>query len=273
MNLIKLILAILILFICDFIFTNNIYAKSELNDKSAYLTNTNHINITAENANNIREIKQILKSKRPKAIYIEQWILLEHGDKKYLKKLHKLSTSLDTKLFLVIGKNTWFGDRGITNAKNAFDYYGKYIDGLVLRIEPNKINVWKNGDLSIKTQILNLMQDAYNTIYNDAKKRNKKFIVEFPFWFSDFQGPLKSFSEEACGYADKIIFLIDDAELLDKTEIKWNDVTCLYNIDITKRATYQTEDKIKSIYEKLKSKLVLYSNFNGYLIDSDIDLN
>lgn len=246
---------------------NEIY----ITDKTRYLTNLNHFNITNESVKDLKALAELIKDRKPKAIYLEQWILLEPGNKNLLKKLRKISNKSNIKLYLVIGKNIWFGRRGIENAKSAFNIYGKYFDGLVLRLEPNKSNVWKE-DPSIKEQILNLMLDAYSSIYAEAKKRNKLFVTEFPFWFSDFEGPLKTFPQNACDYADKVIFLIDDIEKLEKLELEWNNVACPYNINITKRATKLSEDLVAETLNKLKNKLYFYSNFNGFIIDSDSSL-
>ena len=245
--------------------------KAIVDEKKIYLTNLNNINITNDSTKDLKSLKKLIDSKSPKAIYLEQWITMEPHNKDILKKLEKIADKKNIKLYLIIGKNVWFGERGLKNTLAALDTYGKYIDGIVLRVEPNKANVWKD-DFSIKAQILNLMLDAYSAIHTETKKRNKTFIAEFPFWLSDFKGPHKTFSQDACMHTDKIIFLIDDPEKLDKLEINWHDVTCAYNIDITKRATNQTEDSVRDIYYKLKEKLTLFSNFNGYIVDSDSTL-
>jgi|GEM_PF-3094478 len=249
------------------------YAKKEviLDEKKIYLTNLTDINITNDSTKDLESLKKLIDSKRPKAIYLEQWITMEPNNENILKKLQQIAKKNNIKFYLIIGKNVWFGERGLKNTLAALDTYGKYIDGIVLRVEPNKANVWKD-DFSIKAQILNLMLDAYSAIHIETKKRNKTFIAEFPFWLSDFKGPNRTFSQDTCMHTDKIIFLIDDPEKLDKLEINWHDVTCTYNIDITKRATNQTEDSVRDIYHKLKEKLTLYSNFNGYIIDSDSTL-
>lgn len=250
------------------------YAQDNVNifsGKQIYLTNLNNINITNEAAHNKNILKRIIEDKRPKALYIEQWIIEESKDKKLLKKLHKTAHKYGLKLYLVTGKNSWFGTRGVSNTIEVFNKYDEFVDGIVLRTEPNKVNVWKD-DISIQVQILNQMLDAYSAIYTEAKKRNKIFIAEFPFWFSDFRGPLKSFSENVCEYVDKVIFLIDNTKKLDELEIKWNDVTCPYNINLTKRANKQTEQSLEETYKKIKAKLTFYSNFNGYIIDSDSSL-
>lgn len=245
-------------------------------DKKIYLTNLNHINITYETASDIEKIKELIELKRPKAIYVEQWIIADSKNKNLLKKLRKITSKNKIRLFIVIGKNTWWGERGKANAISAYDLYGKYIDGVVLRVEPNKTNIWKKNEeepvYNAKAVVLNLLLDAYSVIYLEAKKRHKMFIAEFPFWFTDFQGPNKSFSQNVCDFADKIVFLIDNKERINDFDIPWNKVTCPYNINITKRATGQTEDSINEIYEKLKSTLTFYANFNGYIIDSDSKL-
>ena len=237
-------------------------------DKKLILTNLDNINITNDLTKDKKLLEKTIKEKRPKSIYLEQWITLEPNRKDILKTLNKIAKKYNAKFFLVIGKNTWFGNRGISNTLAAYDMYGEYVDGIVLRLEPNKVNVWKD-DASIKAQILNQMLDAYAAIYNKAKKRNKAFVVEFPFWFSDFEGPLRSFSQDACLYSDKIIFLIDNLKKLNDLKTKWNDIPCLYQINLTKRATNQTEDSIEVIYKKLYEDLTFYQNFNGFIVDSD----
>lgn len=271
---IKLIIATTILLIPNFVCQQNTDAKeskTESYEKKLRLTNLNNINITNELAKNKNKTEELIKNKRPKALYLEQWILLEPNNKNLLRNLSKLTKKYQTKLYLIVGRNTWFGKRGASNTVEAFDTYGEYVDGIVLRILPNKTNVWKD-DNAIRAQVLNQMLDAYYAIYLKAKKRNKSFIVEYPFWLSDFKGPLKSFSENTCDYADRIIFIIDNAEMLDKIATKWNDVTCSYGINLTKRATMQNEELIKELYKKLNSKLTLYANFIGYIIDSDSTL-
>ncbi|MBI2996647.1 MAG: hypothetical protein HYY52_08110 [Candidatus Melainabacteria bacterium] len=263
-----------LLLIQALLFNNYAYGKFKSNtDKNYLLTDLTHINITKSSLKKKNYIKKLIHEKRPKAVYLEQWLLFEPENKNLLKKLRKVTKKTNTKFYLVIGKNFWFGRRAVDNAIEAYNLYEKYIDGIVLRVEPNKSNVWKE-DASIKTQILNLMLDGYSVIYKEAKKRNKSFIAEFPFWFSDFKGPFKIFSEDVCSYADKIVFLIDKPERiddLDKEKIEWNKITCPYNINLTKRATSQDEDTLKDTYEKLNKKLTFYSNFNGYLIDADSD--
>ena len=117
------------------------------------------------------------------------------------------------------------------------------------------------------------MLDIYFAIYVEAKKRNKQFIADFPFWFSDYKGPKKNFSEHVCDFTDKVIFLIDDVEKLEKLDIKWNDITCTYNIDLTRHATVLSDDDINDIYKAIKSKLVFNSKFNGFIVDSDSTVN
>lgn len=257
-------------------FANEKNTEQLLKEKEIYLTNLNHINITYEAAGNINKIKELIKEKKPKAIYIEQWIIADPKHKKLLKQLWEIVKKEQIKLYLVIGKNTWWGDRGKANAIGAYDLYGKYIDGLVLRIEPNKTNLWKKIEddpiFNAKATILNLMLDAYSAIYLEAKKRKKAFIAEFPFWFSDFKGPYKSFSQNVCDYAHKVSFLIDNIEKLEELDLPWNSVTCTYNINLTKRALSQTDEGIKEIYNKLKTHLTFYANFNGFIIDSDSKL-
>lgn len=252
----------------------DVTAKEEIINKEQYLTNLNNVNITKEYAQDPKKLKELIaKNKGIKALYLEHWILYETKNIKTLKKLHKIAKKNDIRFYLVTGKNSWFGKRGLKNTMEVYDTYGKYVDGIVLRVEPNKINVWKKDDIATHAQILNEMLDAYSAIYSEAKQRNKKFIAEFPFWLSDYEGPLKTFSQNVCEYTDKIIFLIDNTEKLDSLNIRWNDVPCSYNINLTKKALQQTEDGIKNIYQKLKAKLSLYQNFQGYIIDPDTTLN
>ena len=241
---------------------------SEPVNEKEFLTDVNHINLSARTAKNIKTVEELIKTKKPKAVYIEQWILAEKGNETLLQKLHKLTHKYDTKLYLFIGRDSWFGRKGLINTLAALDQYGDHIDGIILKTQPNKINVWKDN-LNFQAQILNQMLDAYSAIYIEAKKRNKQFIVDFPFWFSDYQGPKKGFSENVCDYADKVIFLIDDIEKLEKLDIKWNDVTCPYNIDLTKHASLLSDDDVNDIYKVIKSKLTFYANFNGFIVDSD----
>ncbi len=184
-----------------------------------------------------------------------------------MKKLHKISKKNNSKLFLVIGKNSWFGERGIANTIDYLNYYEKHIDGIVLRVEPNKINVWKE-DVAIIAQILNQMLDAYVGISKEAKSKNKMFIAEFPFWYIDFIGPLRTFPEDACACANRISLLIDKPEKLKELK-NWNNVSCLYSINLTKRATGHSEEELNEIYNELTKELPFYSNFNGFIIDSD----
>lgn len=241
-------------------------------DVSAIESNTNNINylnITNESTKNKKELKKLIKTYEPKAIIVEQWILLEPNNKKLLKKLHKLTKKLNMKLYLATGKNSWFGRRGLANAVDSLKEYGKHIDGLILRTEPNKLNVWKD-DMSIKAQILNQMLDAYSAILIESKKQDKKFIAEFPFWFTDFEGPLKTFSQNVCDFSNEIIFLIDDLKKLEELTIDWNNVTCRYSINLSKRATGLDDEKIKETFNKLNSNRAFYSNFAGFIIDLDL---
>ncbi|MBI3589953.1 MAG: hypothetical protein HY094_01075 [Candidatus Melainabacteria bacterium] len=252
--------------------TNIVYAiKVKEIDRQVLLTNFNHINITLESSKDLKQLKKLIKYKRPRAIYIEQWVLDTSGNKSLLEKLQKISQKYNTKLYLIIGRNSWFGKRGVLHTLEALNTYGKHVDGIVLRVEPHKVNVWKD-DLGIQAQILNQMLDAYSAIYIESKKTDKHFLAEFPFWLSDFKGPKKTFSQNACDYTDKIIFLLDNTDKLKTLDINWNDVSCNYIIDLTKRANNQTEELIHETYEILKSKLIFYSNFNGFLIDSDSTL-
>ena len=269
----KLTLLIILFLTLTSLFEGNAYAKKENRvSKETYLTHLSNINITNETANNMDLMKQIIKEKKPRAIFVEEWLLSEPGNKKLLKTLQKLAKKYDSKLYLIIGRNSWFGKRGLTNTLNAYNTYSKYVDGIVLKVEPNKVNVWKD-DTNIHAQILNQMLDGYSAIYTEAKKRNRKFIAEFPFWLSDYNGPLKNFSQNVCDYADKIIFLIDNEEKLDNLDIRWNDVPCPYIIDITKRACAKTEESINNIYNKINNKLTFYQNFQGFIIDSDTNFN
>lgn len=243
--------------------------KTKEYNRDIYLSDLNNINLTNETSKNLKEFRKIIKSKVPKSIFIEEWLLSESHNKKLLKKLRKITKKYNVKFYIVIGKNTWFGKRGLSKTLIAYDLYGKYTDGIVLRLEPNKTNVWQKYGDTYKARILNQMLDAYSAIYIKSKELNKDFIVEFPFWFSDFIGPLKSFPQDVCTYADKIIFLIDDEEKLEDLKIKWNDVTCRYYINLTKRANDKSEEKIKDLYHKINSNISFFSNFHGYIIDSD----
>ena len=249
------------------------FKTNEQFDEKELLTDITHINISAKTAKDIKSVKLLLESKRPKALYIEQWLLIEKGNEDLLKKLYKMAHRYDAKLYLFIGRDSWFGRKGLINALAAFDQYGNYIDGIILKTQPNKTNIWKKDDINFQAQILNQMLDAYSAIYIEAKKRNKLFIADFPFWFSDYQGPKKSFSENVCDYTDKVIFLIDDIAKLEALDIKWNDITCAYNIDLTKHTTALSDDDISDMYKTIKSKLIFYANFNGFIIDSDSKVN
>ena len=240
----------------------------EENPREAYLTNFNNINITDESVKSLKSLKKLIKEKSLKGIYIEQWILDEPGNKNLIKKLQKIANKSNIKFYLIVGRNSWFGRRGLEHTLEFLNMYENYIDGIVLRVQPNKVNVWKD-DVSVHAQILNQMLDAYSAIYHETKKRNKLFLVEFPFWLSDYKAFNKTFSQNACDYSDRVIFLIDDIEKLDKLGIKWNDVTCNYNINLAKRATQQTEESTHKTYKKIMSKLTFYSNFHGFIVDSD----
>ncbi len=250
-------------------------AKPEINeqiDKKHLLTELDHINISVRAAKNVKSVEELVKSKRPKAIYIEQWILAEKGNENLLQKLHKIAHKYEAKLYLFIGRDSWFGRKGLVNVIAALDQYENHIDGIILKTQPNKINIWKNA-VEFQVQTLNQMLDAYSAIYIETKKRNKQFIADFPFWFSAYEGPKKSFAENVCDYTDKVIFLIDDLDKLEKLDIKWNDITCAYNIDLTKHATVLSDDDISDMYKTIKSKLTFYSNFNGFIIDSDSNVD
>lgn len=269
----KVIKNTVILFLTLLLFADITHAKNQI-PKSVYLTNLNHINITNNATKDLKQLKKIIKQRKPKAIYIEQWILLEPNNKNLIKKLSKLAKKHEIKFYLVVGKNTWFGGRGIANTIPYFNEYGKYIDGIVLRIEPNKVNIWKNYE-NTRAEILNYMLNAYSTLYQEAKKRNLQFIAEFPFWLGDFKGFKKSFPEDACMHSSKLIFLIDNPEMFDKLEssnVKWNEVSCMYNINLTRRATGLSDDLLKEMYNKIKDKFVFYSNFNGFIVDADSTL-
>ena len=239
----------------------------QINEKEL-LTDINHINITVRTAKNIDLVESLIKEKRPKAIYIEQWIIAEKGNENLLEQLHKITHKYEAKLYLFVGRDNWFGRRGLVNVLAALDQYGDHIDGIILKTQPNKINIWKDST-EFQAQILNQMLDAYSAIYIEAKRRNKLFIVDFPFWLSDYNGPKKNFSESVCDYTDKVIFLIDDLKVLEKLDLKWNDITCLYSIDLTKHATQLSDDDISEMYKIIKSKFIFYSNFNGFIVDSD----
>ncbi len=242
--------------------------EQEFKDKDFYLKDLKSLMLTMDYANDFSKLEEELINKDPSILFIEEWLVAEMKDKNFLKKLRKLTKKHNTKLILATGKNIWFGKRGVENIFIAYEKYQEYVDGIVLRIEPSKSNVWKNDDESIQVQILNQMLDAYSAIYSDAQKRNKLFIAEFPFWLTEFQGPKGSFSNDACLYTDKIIFLIDDEEKLKDKKLKWNDITCPYLINIAERATRQNSGKVNEYYKTLKNDLTLYQNFNGYIIDT-----
>ena len=249
-----------------------LYAKEKINNEPIVLTDLTSLNITNDSTKNIKELENIIKTRKPRFIYLEQWITLEPHNKDILKTLTKLRKKYNSKLFLVVGKNTWFGSRGVANTLDALNTYGKWIDGIVLRTEPNKTNIWNKDETSFKIQILNQMLDAYSAIHIETKKRDKIFIAEFPFWFTDFNGPKGTFSQDTCNYVDRIVFLIDDIKMLDTLAVKWNGITCQYQINLGKRATNQTEESIKEIYSKIKKNISFYYNFNGFIIDSDSTL-
>lgn len=267
----KVIVILILSSLACFLTSIPLLAKEKHLDKNVFLTDLNHVNLTLQTATDKNELKKLIMDKKPKVLYLEEWILSEKGNTNVLKKIYKQAKKNDIKLYLVVGRNQWIGTKGVNSTLYSLDKYENYIDGIVLRTEPNKLNVWKD-DMSIKAQILNLMLDAYSAIHINAKKRNKKFIASFPFWFAEFKGPLGTFSQDTCKYVDKIIFLIDKPEKINEIEVRWNDITCPYNINLTKRALQQDEDGIHEIYYKLKNKLVLYSNFQGYIIDSDSTL-
>ena len=251
-----------------------IYSKSNINinEKQIYLNNFRHLNIAPHHAKNLNLLKKVIQEKKPKALYLEQWILAEKGNENLLKDLRKIAKKNKIKLFLFIGRNTWFGQRGAANTIASLDLYGKHIDGLVLRTQPHRINIWKEDDIQTHAEILNLMLDSYANIYRETQKRDKLFIAEFPFWYSDYIGLGKSFSETACQYADKVYFLIDDLDKLETLDIPWNNVNCSYSINLTKKGIGKTIESINNIYERVKSKLTFYSNFQGFVIDSDSKL-
>jgi len=240
--------------------------------REVILTNLNNIILNKDCAEDKNKLEEILRIKRPRNVFIEHWIIQESTNKKLLKEVRKITNKYNSKLYFVTGRNTWFGQRAAEHILPLYKEYGEYIDGIVLRIEPNRVNLWKEDDDSMKVQVLNQMLDGYSVVYSYAQKIGKSFIVEFPFWLTDFQGPKRTFSDDACIYADKVIFLIDNEEKLDTLEIAWNDITCHYLINLGKRATRQNEEKIKEIYNKLNKKLTLYSNFGGYIIDADSSL-
>lgn len=269
-KIVKIIIPLLVIF---FLSTNSAEAEGFV-PKNVYLTNLNHINITNNFTKNLKQLKKLIELRKPKALYIEQWILLEPHNKNIIKKIHKVAKKNNIKFYLVVGKNTWFGRRGVINTLPYFNTYEKYIDGIVLRVDPNKVNVWKT-DENTKALILNYMLDAYSVLYQEAKRRNLQFIAEFPFWLGDFKGIQKSFPEDVCTYSSKISFIIDNPEMFDKLNslgIKWNNVSCMYNINLTLRGTGLSEELLKEMYTKLKEKVIYYSNFNGFIVDSDSPL-
>ena len=268
----KIIYSLIVTYSLNILFQNNSLAKDFIS-KEKYLSSTLEINLTLKNTKDLNEIKTIIKEKMPKIIYIEQWMLLEKGNENLLKKLYKITKKNDIKLLLFIGRNSWIGKRGVVNALTSIEQYGDSIDGIVLRTQPDKLNIWDKNDIRVQAEILNQMLDAYSAINIELKKRNKSFVAEFPFWYSDYKGPTKNFSQNVCDFADKIIFLIDDTSKLEDLNIKWNDVPCRYSIDLTKKALGQTLEDPDDIYKVIKSKLVFYQNFSSYIIDSDYRLN
>ncbi len=266
---IKIIIVFVVLTQCLLI--KHVQAKPKSLKEEVHLTDLANLNITNETTKNTKQLEELIKQRKPRFIYLEQWVTLEPQNKNILKLLNKLAKKYDSKFYLVIGKNNWFGTRGVSNVTAALNEYGKYIDGIVLRVEPNKTNIWVKDD-SFKIQILNQMLDAYHAIHSETKKRNKQFIAEFPFWLTDFKGPKGNFSQDTCSYSDKIIFLIDNKEILDKIDIKWNNITCQYQINLGRRATNQTDDSLKEIYKKIKDNSAFYYNFNGFIVDSDSPL-
>ena len=270
-NLISLVIAIISA--VTFCYLSEAKLKSnEQSDEKELLTDITHINITGRIAKNIEAVEKLVKEKRPKAIYIEQWILAEKGNENLAQKLHKIAHKNEAKFYLFVGRDNWFGRRGLVNVLAALDQYGNDIDGIVLKTQPNKTNIWKNST-DFQAQLLNQMLDAYSAIHTEAKRRNKLFIADFPFWFSDYNGPKKSFSENVCDYTDKVIFLIDDLTKLKSLNINWNDITCLYSIDLTKHATQLSDDDVSDMYKTIKSKLTFYSNFNGFIVDSSSNID
>lgn len=232
----------------------------------------NNFNITLESTKDFEGLKNKLLTEKPDNIYIEEWLIYQDHTKDILKKLDKIADKINAKLYVVIGKNTWYGPRGAKVTLQAFKTYDK-ADGIVLRLEPNKTNIWQNYGTEFKVQLLNKMLDGYATIFKEASKLNKEFIAEFPYWLADFQGPLRTFPEDVCHFAHKISFLIDDIEMYDVLPENWNDVYCNYQINLTKRANNKTEDEINRLYKKFEKELSYDSYFKGYLIDSDLDLN
>ncbi len=239
--------------------------------RSKILTNVNNYALTKDYANDLDKLTEFLSNNPVKSIFIEQWLLQESDNKKLLKSLYSITKKHNSKLYLVTGKNSWLGYRGVDAIIPLYKQYGKYIDGIVFRCEPNRLNIWK--DESIKVQALNQMLDSYSTIYNYAKKNKKAFIVEFPFWFADFIGPKGSFSDDACMLADKIVLLVDDEEKISNLQVKWNDSACPYYINLGLRATRQSEDKAKELYKLINKKVVFYSNFQGFIVDPSTKLN
>jgi hypothetical protein len=245
----------------------------EIIPREAILTNLSNLILNKDCAEDITKLEEVLKVRRPRNVFIEHWIVQESTNKKLLKEIRKVTNKYNSKLYFVTGKNTWFGQRAAEHLIPLYKEYGKYIDGIVLRIEPNRVNIWREDDDSMKVQVLNQMLDGYAAVYSFAKKIGKSFIVEFPFWLTDFQGPKRTFPDDACIYADKVIFLIDNEEKLNTINIPWNDITCHYLINLGKRATRQNDEKIKEIYQTLNKKLILNSTFSGYIIDSDSSLD
>jgi len=228
-----------------------------------------NINITTEAVSNLNELQEQINNLKPKNIFIEERLLYQKKNNNILKDLKKIAKKNSSKLFVVVGKNTWIGKRGIDNTLEAFKVYKNNIDGIVLRLEPNKTNIWQNYELEYKAQMLNHMLDAYSAISKETAKYGKEFVAEFPYWLADFQGPLRTFSQDACLYADRVVLLIDDEDMYEVLGNKWNDLFCHYHISLSKKANSKTNSEIVKLHKKFNNKLSFDSYFKGYIFDLD----
>lgn len=226
-----------------------------------------NINITDADINDLKILEEKISLVRPKYIFIEQRLIVDSKDKKIAKKIHKISKKNKSKLYLVTGSNSWYTSIGTKNTIADINTFHKNIDGLVLRMSPDKTNIWQKEVEEFKIKILNQMLDNYVKIAKAAKKKNLTFIPEFPFWFSDFKGPKNNFSEDVCQITDKVIFLINDKNKLEEFEIEWNEISCKYLIDVTKRATELTPESSNEAIKFINQNLTLKENFEGYIQD------
>ncbi|MBI1858710.1 MAG: hypothetical protein HYR97_06340 [Candidatus Melainabacteria bacterium] len=242
---------LIIYFLCFFCLSIPSHAASS----QATLQNIKieNINITTEAVGNLNELQKQINNLHPKNIFIEERLLYQKKNNNILKDLKKIAKKNSSKLFVVVGKNTWIGKRGID----------------ILRLEPNKTNIWQNHELEYKAQMLNHMLDAYSAISKETAKYGKEFVAEFPYWLADFQGPLRTFSQDACLYADRVVLLIDDEDMYEVLGNKWNDLFCHYHISLSKKANSKTNPEIVKLHKKFNNELSFDSYFKGYIFDLD----